>query len=256
MLRHSVLADCKVTLHLEVYYIRTKMGKPETHKAYSIAFKLKVVEFAKSQGKHKAAKAFNVDRKRVREWSQNEDTLKTLTKSRKRSSGGGRPVRYMDIENEALTWFSKQREAGIRVTGNALKQEALRLHKERGSQSFRASQGWFRRFKKRHNITFKRTTHVSQHAAEIRDGRIDKFLRFVIRMGRLRGYDDKDIGNMDKTPVWLEMPVKSALNFFGDSEINVSSTGHEKQTDSNARGVRGRYEAFTTSASTGFEATT
>lgn len=64
------------------------MDKPEKHRSYSVAFKLKVVEYAKSHGKHKASKMFCIDRKRVREWSQNEDSLKTLAKSRKRSSGG------------------------------------------------------------------------------------------------------------------------------------------------------------------------
>ena len=96
------------------------MDTPEKHRAYSIAFKLKVVEFAKSNGKHKAAKMFGIDQKRVREWSQNEEKLNKMAKSRKRIAGGGRPVRYMDIDNEVLRWFSERREAGIRVTGKSL----------------------------------------------------------------------------------------------------------------------------------------
>ena len=48
-------------------------------------------------------------------------------------------------------------------------------------------------------------------------------------MRKLRGYEDRDILNMDETPVWMEMPGKSTLNFRGEHEVSVSSTGHEKQ---------------------------
>ena len=48
-------------------------------------------------------------------------------------------------------------------------------------------------------------------------------------MRKLRGYEDRDILNMDETPVWMEMPGKSTLNFKGEHEVSVSSTDHEKQ---------------------------
>jgi len=38
-----------------------------------------------------------------------------------------------------------------------------------------------------------------------------------------------EIGNMDETPVWLEMPGKSTYATKRDSEVRVSSTGHDKQ---------------------------
>jgi len=180
--------------------------KKETHKCYSVAFKLKVVEFAEAQGKHKASKMFHVDRNRVREWCKNKDSLIAWKKTRKRAPGAGRPVRFADIEQNLIRWFFERREQGVRVTGKALKNEALRLHKENGSQSFKASCGWFRSFKKRHNISFRRTTHIAQKSVEITDGLVDKFLRFVIRMRQLREYDVSELGNMDETPVYLEMP--------------------------------------------------
>lgn len=72
----------------------------------------------------------------------------------KRQSGAGRPHKYNDIEDKLISWFRERREAGVRVTGKEMKTEALRLHKENGSQSFKVSCGWFRKFKKRNNITF------------------------------------------------------------------------------------------------------
>lgn len=202
---------------------------PSTRKSYNAAFKLKVVAVAEENGKHQAAKLFNVHRKRVQEWCKSKEHLQSAKKSEKRKSGAGRPVRYTDIEEKLISWFQERRSAGIRVTGKSLKHEALRLHKLNGSQSFKASQGWFTKFKKRHDISFRRTTHISQHSVEITDDKVDKFLRFIIRLRRLRAYEDRDILNMDETPVWLEMPGKSTLNVRGAHEVSVSSTGHEKQ---------------------------
>jgi len=201
----------------------------KSRKSYNAAFKLKVISVAEEKGKHQAAKLFNVHRKRVQEWCKAKEHLKTAKKSEKRKSGAGRPVRYADIEEKLISWFQEHRSAGVRVTGKSLKQEALRLHRLNGSQSFKASQGWFAKFKKRHDISFRRTTHVSQHSAAITDDKIDKFLHYIIRLRRLRQYEDRDILNMDETPVWLEMPGKSTLNARGAKEVSVSSTGHEKQ---------------------------
>jgi hypothetical protein len=201
----------------------------ETHKCYSISFKLKVVGVAENIGKHKASKLFNVDRKRIREWCKAKQSLQQLaSKSGKRAPGGGRRVRYADIDQQLMQWFTERRSKGVRVTGKALKYEALRLHQQNGSQSFKASCGWFRCFKRRHNISFRRTTHIAQKSVAITDGLVDKFLRFVIRMRRLRGYDLPEIGNMDETPVYLEMPGKATYDICGQNEISVKSTGREK----------------------------
>jgi len=37
-----------------------------------------------------------------------------------------------------------------------------------------------------------------------------------------------EIGNMDKTPVWLKMHGESIYTTKDDNEVSVSSTGHEK----------------------------
>jgi transposase-like protein len=64
------------------------------HRAYSAAFKLKVVQLAESKGKHHASKFFNVDRKRVREWCQKKNIIEDLNKSAKRAPGAGRKPRF------------------------------------------------------------------------------------------------------------------------------------------------------------------
>ena len=46
-------------------------------------------------------------------------------------------------------------------------------------------------------------------------------------MRKRRHYELSGFGNMDKTPVWLEMPGKSTLNEAGKKAVSVTSTGHD-----------------------------
>lgn len=137
-------------------------------------------------------------------------------------------MRYGEIDDMLMQYLQEKRSAGVRVTGKALKYEALRLHKNNGSQSFKASCGWFRSFKKRHNISFRRATHISQQSKAVTDDRVDKFLSFVLRMRRHRQYHDRGIGNMDETPVWLEMPGTTTLEKVGADTVSVASAGKHK----------------------------
>ena len=97
----------------------------------------------------------------------------------------------------------------------------LRLHRLYGSQSFKASCGWYRKFRKRNGITIRRTTHISQKPKDITDDLITRFQRQIIRSRLARGYKPCEIRNMDETPVWLEMPGNSALDYVGKKTIQL-----------------------------------
>ena len=202
-------------------------------KSYEASFKVKVVSYSEQWGKRAASREFKVDRRRVQEWASQKAVLEGMCKERKsgskRCTGGGRPVRYIDIDDHLIKWLKDRRSAGVRVTGKALKEEALRLHKITGNQSFKASCQWFSRFKRRHGISFRRTTHISQKSVEVTDTRVDSFLKFVMRMRRNEQYGDCYMGNMDETPVWHEMPGNTTLEKKGEKTIYVTSTGHEKK---------------------------
>lgn len=47
-------------------------------KSYTVDFKLEVVEFSRNFSPSEAGKRFNVDRRRIRDWTHQEDKLKEL----------------------------------------------------------------------------------------------------------------------------------------------------------------------------------
>lgn len=208
--------------------------KGQKLRSYSFQYKLQVVEFAKGNSNHKAAKMFGVDRKRIIEWKKTEGKIREqlengeLKKSMKRHRGGGRRVRYSDIDQTVITWMEECRDKGVRVTGKGLKQECLRLHKLNGNQSFKASCGWLRSFMKRHNISFRRATHIAQKLPSELDEKRQNFLAYIIRMRRMRQYDLSHIGNMDETPIWVDMPGNSTLHQAGAKTVSMKTTGNEK----------------------------
>ena len=187
-----------------------------------MAFKLKVVNEVLSGhlSKKAAALKFKIHRRRVQERCQQKAELEKLAKSSKRKKGSGRKVRFEDIEQSLIDWFEQRREKGVRVTGKGLTREALQLHKTSGNQSFKASCSWFLKFKRRHGLSFRRVTHIAQKSHDVIDEKIDRFLNNIIRHFE---YDYACMGNMDETPIWLEMPGRSTLEHTGTSEVSVTT---------------------------------
>ena len=58
-----------------------------------------------------------------------------------------------------------------------------------------------------------------------------KVTSFIINTRRLRinkKYTLGQIGNMDETPLWLDMPGETTVTHTGDRSVPIRSTGHEK----------------------------
>lgn len=195
----------------------SRSHKGERIRSYDLGFKLKVVDYATTNGNRAAAKYFRIDRKRVREWRQNESKLR-----------GGRKIIFKEIDQEIFSWMKERRQAGVRVTGKALKTQARKLHLSKGNQSFKGSCGWLRCFMKRHNISFRRQTHVAQKNEEVLGDRMHGFLKFILRLRKRQSYPLSMIGNMDETPVWVDMPGDYTLEERGVRTVTMGSTGHEK----------------------------
>ena len=60
---------------------------------------------------------------------------------------------------------------------------------------------------------------------------IPKVSSFVLRVRKLRQehqYPLSVVGNMDETPLWLEMPGDDTVALVGEHSVSVRATGHDK----------------------------
>jgi hypothetical protein len=81
---------------------------------------------------------------------------------------------------------------------------------------------------KRHNISFRRATHVAQKLPKELEDKRQNFLRYIIRLRKMREYELSSIGNMDETPIWIDMPGTHTLAPIGEMTESLKTTGHEK----------------------------
>ena len=95
----------------------------------------------------KAAREFEVDRKRVREWNQKYKVLKSNSvgsKAKRRKIGEcGRNPLSTDLDLHVFRYLEEERAEGRVVTNSNLTRTALGF----GLTSFKASPGWLLRWK-------------------------------------------------------------------------------------------------------------
>ena len=65
---------------------------------------------------HSAAKKLKLDRKRVREWVQKEEKVKSIKGKRFRLDGGVRKLTDVELEEEVLSWIQQRRSNMLRVS--------------------------------------------------------------------------------------------------------------------------------------------
>ena len=72
------------------------------------------------------------------------------------------------------------------------------------------------------------TTKIAQKLPKHYVNKIVEFQRFVIRHRRRCNYKLACIGNMDETPVYMDMLPRNTVNKKGEKQVIIKSTGHEK----------------------------
>ncbi|KAG0411955.1 hypothetical protein HPB47_010906 [Ixodes persulcatus] len=108
--------------------------------------------------------------------------------------------------------------------------EALRLAREDcvPRDQFRASRGWFRRFMKRHEFSIRRRMTLCQRLPDIYEEKLVNFQRYMIGLRKRHEYLYSQIGIVDQTPVYLEMPLDTTLQKKGSKSVSILTGGNSK----------------------------
>ena len=144
------------------------------------------------------------------------------------------------FEAELLEWIDTMRQQHLRVTSAAIQRKAIAMYAEstpgpssdasdgEASSTFTASRGWLEKFFKRHGLTIRRHTTISQRLPW---DLVPKVVGFIIHLRRIPLRENiplSAIGNMDETPCWMDMPGETTVERADVRSVPPRTTGHEK----------------------------
>ena len=104
----------------------------------------------------------------------------------------------------------------------------LRAKELSDDPSFKASRGWYEKWKRRHSVSMRTKTTLAQRLPGDLEENIVRFHRFVITARRRADYPLSRIYNMDETPMRFELPSNRTLEF--SRTVPVKSCGAEKRS--------------------------
>lgn len=120
------------------------------------------------------------------------------------------------------------RTENLRITCSAIQRRALELAQEQGNEEFLASRGWLQKFFKRYCLSIRRRTTVSQRLPAELVPRVVSFIIKTRKLRMMRNYSLSNIGNMDETSLWLDMPGETTVSRTGERTISIGTTSHNK----------------------------
>ena len=202
--------------------------------------KIEAIEYSKKFTIAGSAKKFKCDRKRVREWRQNENDIRkefelaNCSNKRMRILGGGRKEKSAEINQTVLDWVQNARNDQKHVSRKLIKLKAEELSTElvRNQMlpegSFTASNGWLEKFMNRNNLSLRRVTTTCQKYPSDIAPILTNFFMYVRQLKIKEKYHDNHIFAADETAIWVDPYGKTCITNKGAKEVAVQSTGHEK----------------------------
>ena len=170
----------------------------KNRRSFTREFNLGVIKHYRKHGQsiHHTSDKYKIDRKQVRNWLKKEETIfdqKKRTKAIRRGK-----VRFPELEQKLYDEFIQKRNEGRIIKKwwfMSRAKQIVRSDYDDESTNFKFSNNWFFGFRKRHRISLRKKTHVSQKPPT----RIYRELSQKVSL--LRTYLLGDLANMDQTPL-------------------------------------------------------
>lgn len=106
-----------------------------------------------------AAESYGISRSQVSRIHKNKENILHQYSQQKSnpSMKRKREGKSADVDEALFRWYEQSRVSGLPVHGNSLKEKASQYAAQLGVENFKATEGWFYRWKQRHNISYHRT---------------------------------------------------------------------------------------------------
>ena len=135
-----------------------KMALCRRRRSFTVEYKIQAVKYLRANNCNvsKTAREYGVERVRIREWNKNYIKLAAENegdrKKKRKLHVGRRPI-SIELDNAVYQYYKNELSHDRLVSNKSLKKKALELAKELNiSQTFRASDTWLKRWKKRLGI--------------------------------------------------------------------------------------------------------
>ncbi len=206
---------------------------------YTAKQKKRVVQYARHHGVRPAERKFGVPRKNIQRWLKSfldgdfdQGIAKRGPKKQRIWRGrqkAGRKLSYpKEIDDKLLEWVLCLRERHLALSTQMLRDKALALIKEHNA-NFKASEGWARKFIRRHSLELRARTSVAQKLPGDLEDKVSAFQEEVKTERQKHDFPKELIGNMDETPLYFDMVPSRTIEKKGAKEVRVRSTGAEKR---------------------------
>jgi len=213
-------------------------------RSYTVSFKINVLKSLESEfGGNKTAcsKKYGVTRSRIQDWQKQMDTMLELKESRQITVKKMRTIqtdqekikkrgKWPELDEAVYKWILEERKEGHLVDSFSIKIKAGQIFKDLFGDSdvqFKESNGWFAKFCSRFNVGKRAVTSIGQSIPDNALSLIEKtFSIFYNRITNTMTLGD--IGNMDETPVYFDMPSSSTYDLRGVKFVPAKTTGNHK----------------------------
>lgn len=198
--------------------------------SYTVKKKVEVVEWHRQTGRnvHATARHFGIDRKRVREWDKNFETVlqRSYGKGKaQRKLSNGAPVFSEELDDALFEFFESERSAGRAVSNRLLAEEARKIADNLKLGNFAASSQYIKRWKARFGVTMRQATNDSQKTPDDLAEAASAF-RSAVNALRLRhDFTPANIANMDQIMVRIDNPACRTNNVAGEATVRIANTG-------------------------------
>jgi len=188
---------------------------------YSIAQKLRIVAIAKARSIYAVPGETKIDRKRIREWIDNEEKLREQVQGAFRITGGGRKPACEELEEELATHITYERSQKHRVTHTMISEWAEELS-DQFECDLNFSDGWVDRFMERHGFVLRAATNKPVLDDETI---VERGARFILHLRQLLDEFNiarENIYSLDETALFFDHGNTRTVERRGSSHVPVS----------------------------------